>query len=70
MAEERAVGQVTSGTFSPMLTACIGMGFVEASFAKPGTALAVSIRQKAYPATVVKMPFWQSVERRGQLTKS
>ncbi|MBI3087476.1 MAG: glycine cleavage system aminomethyltransferase GcvT [Candidatus Omnitrophica bacterium] len=55
----RQVGQVTSGTFSPVLGKPIGMGYVEAALAKPGTALEVDIRLKRHPATVVKMPFWR-----------
>lgn len=56
----RQVGQVTSGTFSPVLSKPIGMGYVEAALAKPGTALEVDIRLKRHPATVVKMPFWRT----------
>jgi aminomethyltransferase len=68
LVEDRPVGQVTSGTFSPMLNACIGMGYVETAIAKPGTVLSVVIRNKPYPATIVKMPFWQSMERRSPAT--
>ena len=57
--EGRTVGSVTSGTYSLMLSRPIGFGFVEIAHAKPGTALHVVIRNKPYPATVVKLPFWR-----------
>ena len=58
----RPLGAVTSGTFSIMLGKPIGMGYIEAAAAKPGTAIQVVIRAKAYPATIVKMPFWRKHE--------
>lgn len=58
-ADGRAVGTVTSGTFSPTLNKPIGMASVESAFAVPGTPLQVAIRAKTYVVTVVKMPFWR-----------
>ena len=58
----RQVGTVTSGTFSPILSKPIGMGYVESALAKPGTALDVDIRLKRHPAMVVKMPFWRKTD--------
>ena len=51
------VGAVTSGTFSPSLDAGIGMGYIDAPFAAPGTAVSVAIRDRDLPATVVPLPF-------------
>ncbi len=51
------VGVVTSGGFSPTLSAPIAMGFVPPAFAFPGTQLTVIVRGKSQPAEVVKMPF-------------
>ncbi len=51
------IGRVTSGTMSPMLKEGIGMGYVKAEFAAPGTEIAVIIREKPVKAVVVKMPF-------------
>ena len=53
------IGNVTSGTFSPSLQKSVALGYVSASFAQPGTEVAVSIRGKEIPATVVKTPFLQ-----------
>jgi len=56
-ADGREVGTVTSGTFSPTLERGIGMGYVPAALAKPGTAIQIMIRNKPVPATVVTIPF-------------
>ncbi|MDR2885192.1 MAG: glycine cleavage system aminomethyltransferase GcvT [Rikenellaceae bacterium] len=53
----QVVGEVTSGTMSPMLKAGIGMGYVESAYAAPGTPVAVIIRDKPVAAVVVKPPF-------------
>ena len=51
------VGTVTSGGWSPCLEAGIALALVPAQLARVGTALAVEIRGRAEPATVVKRPF-------------
>jgi aminomethyltransferase len=53
----KAAGKVTSGTFSPSLQKGIGMGYVTADLAKPGTVVQISVRDKMVPATIVKPPF-------------
>ncbi|HKP74591.1 MAG TPA: glycine cleavage system aminomethyltransferase GcvT [Longimicrobiaceae bacterium] len=53
----RTVGVVTSGTLSPTLGEGIGMAYVEADCAAPGTELGILIRDRAIPAEVVKPPF-------------
>ncbi len=67
--EERAIprqgmaieggGEVTSGTHSPMLDVGIGMGYVPAAQAAPGTPLAVDVRGKTRTARVVTRPIYQ-----------
>jgi aminomethyltransferase len=52
------VGTVTSGTLSPSLGVGIGLGYVTASLAKPGTRLYILIRGQPIPAEVVKTPFY------------
>ena len=54
----RAVGTVTSGTFSPSLERPIGMGYVEAALAAPGTALEIVAGTSRLPARVVTRPFY------------
>ena len=51
------VGQVTSGGFSPSLSAPIAMGFVDADYAAINTSLEIDVRGKRLAATVVPMPF-------------
>ncbi|XP_038149980.1 aminomethyltransferase, mitochondrial [Cyprinodon tularosa] len=53
----QVIGEVTSGCPSPCLRKNIAMGYVDAAFAKNGTAIQVEIRKKTVPATVTKMPF-------------
>ncbi|GAB4147344.1 MAG: glycine cleavage system aminomethyltransferase GcvT [Planctomycetaceae bacterium] len=56
---DREVGQVTSGTFSPTLQKSIAMGYLPNELSTPGTELKVDIRGKRVNATVVAMPFYQ-----------
>ncbi|MBC7744801.1 MAG: glycine cleavage system aminomethyltransferase GcvT, partial [Flavobacterium sp.] len=56
-AEGNSIGKVTSGTQSPSLKKAIGMGYVQSSFAKEGTEIYISIRNKNLKAKVVKSPF-------------
>ncbi|MCA9268042.1 MAG: glycine cleavage system aminomethyltransferase GcvT [Planctomycetales bacterium] len=56
---DRRVGEVTSGTFSPTLEKPIAMAYVEPGVAETGTALAIDIRGRREPATVVDLPFYK-----------
>src|SRR6266511_2856570 len=51
------VGVVTSGSFSPTLERCIGMGYVRTDLTAVGTELDVDIRGQAHRAHVAKTPF-------------
>jgi len=53
----QVVGEVTSGTLSPTLGEGIGMAYVPAESARPGTEIGIVIRDRAVPAEVVKPPF-------------
>uniref|UniRef100_A0A3Q2XNF7 Aminomethyltransferase n=1 Tax=Hippocampus comes TaxID=109280 RepID=A0A3Q2XNF7_HIPCM len=53
----KVIGEVTSGCPSPCLKKNVAMGYVDAAFAKNGTAIQVEVRKKAVAATVCKMPF-------------
>jgi aminomethyltransferase len=50
-------GIVTSGTVSPTLGDGIGMAYVPAASARPGTEIGIVIRGQAIPAEVVRPPF-------------
>ena len=53
----KRVGEVTSGTMSPVLKEPIGLAYVPAELSKEGTAFDVEIRGKPVAAAVVKTPF-------------
>ena len=53
------IGHVTSGTMSPSLKKGIGMGYVNKGHTKLGTKIFIKIRNKAVPATIVKLPFYK-----------
>jgi aminomethyltransferase len=57
--DARLIGQVVSGTQSPSLGIGIGMGYVKPEFSKPGSALAVEIRGRRFPAVVAPRPLYR-----------
>jgi aminomethyltransferase len=59
-ADGNVIGEVTSGTMSPMLNIGIGMGYVKADHAARGTEIHIGIRNKKIPAEVVKPPFFKA----------
>ena len=54
---EQTIGEVTSGTQSPILNKGIGMAYINIEFAKEGTEVFLQVRKKLIPAQVVKFPF-------------
>ncbi len=56
------IGEVTSGTMSPVLKESIGLAYVPAAVAKEGSAFDVEIRGKPVPARVVKTPFVEKIK--------
>jgi aminomethyltransferase len=55
-------GEVTSGTHSPMLDRGIGLAYVPAAAAKPGTELSIDVRGRMRKARVVKRPIYKREE--------
>jgi len=55
--EGRMIGQVTSGSFSPVLGKAIAMGYIETDFAVPGAEAIIEIRGQEVRAQITKMPF-------------
>ena len=51
------IGNVTSGTMSPVLGKGIGMGYIAKEYSAFGTEIFVKIRNKTISAEVVKLPF-------------
>jgi len=56
------IGEVTSGTMSPMLKQGIGMAYLAKGFWKTGTEIFIRIRNKDLKATVVDFPFYKEQE--------
>jgi aminomethyltransferase len=52
------IGEVTSGTMSPMLKQGIGMAYLAKGFWKPDTEIFVCIRNKDLKAKIVNLPFY------------
>jgi aminomethyltransferase len=51
-------GVVTSGTFSPSLEIGIGMAYVRAELAEPGTEVEIDVRGKSRPARIASKPLY------------
>ncbi|HZR46171.1 MAG TPA: glycine cleavage system aminomethyltransferase GcvT [Candidatus Manganitrophaceae bacterium] len=57
--DQKEIGKVTSGNFSPSLRKGIGMGYVDRRYAEEGSEVLVDIRGKAAAALIVKKPFYK-----------
>ena len=55
-------GEVTSGSLSPMLDLGIGMGYVPAALAQPGTDITIDVRGRPRRGEVVKKPIYKREE--------
>jgi glycine cleavage system T protein (aminomethyltransferase) len=53
----KKIGNVTSGTVSPVLEKPIALGYLETNYSSPGTKIEISIREKKVSCEVVKLPF-------------
>lgn len=58
-ADAASVGRVTSGAPSPTLGKSIGLGYLLPELARPGTEIAVQVRDRRLRATVTPTPFVQ-----------
>ena len=59
---EEAVGEVTSGTFSPSLERGIGMAYVRADLAEPGTAVEIDVRGRRRGAHIESKPLYKPAD--------
>ncbi len=57
--DQKEVGKVTSGNYSPSLRKGIGMAYVALPFCEEGGELLIDIRGKVVPAVIVKKPFYK-----------
>jgi aminomethyltransferase len=58
-AEGKVIGEVTSGTMSPMLKKGIGMGYIKTGLNKVDMEVYIKVREKLLKAKVVKLPFFK-----------
>jgi aminomethyltransferase len=58
-AEGNTIGEVTSGTMSPMLKKGIGMAYLDKPYWKDGSEIYIKVRNKLAKATVQKPPFYK-----------
>ncbi len=58
-AEGQVVGEVTSGTMSPMLKKGIGMAYLDKPFWKDGSEIFIKVRNKVARAIVQRPPFYK-----------
>jgi aminomethyltransferase len=56
-AEGKHIGEVTSGTLSPLLRKGIGLGYVKPEHAATGAEIFITVRNKKLSAQVIKPPF-------------
>ena len=59
-ADGNVVGEVTSGTMSPMLKQGIGMAYLDKPFWKDSSEIFIKVRTKLANATVQRPPFWKA----------
>jgi aminomethyltransferase len=55
-------GVVTSGTQSPSLGVGLGLGYVSAGHAEPGTQITIDVRGRPRRARIVRKPFYKREE--------
>jgi len=55
--DDEVIGEVTSGSMSPVRGIGIGMGYLKTGYTKLGTEIYIRVRNKKLKAKVVKLPF-------------
>ena len=59
--DNKEIGYITSGGYSPTLKKTIGLGLINSEFKEVGTELEVEIRTKLLQAEIVSLPFYRNV---------
>ena len=58
LSNDKLIGKVTSGTYSPTLDRNIAMGYVLVELAHPGEQIQVDIRGRLVMAEITQLPFY------------
>lgn len=58
--ENKKIGYITSGTFSPLLKRGIGMAYVQIEHSEEETEVTIEIRQRKIKAKIVRFPFYDA----------
>ena len=59
---DKRIGTITSGSWSPTLGKAIALAYVNAEAGNIGNSLQVDIRGTKYPASIVKKPFYKRLD--------
>ena len=59
----QVIGELASGALSPSLLTGIGLAYLPAEHAKPGSILHIDVRGRQFPAQVVNKPFYKKTNR-------
>ena len=65
-ADGEKIGEVTSGTMSPMRKIGIGMGYVQTAYTALGTEIFIDVRGRKLKAVVVKGPVQKNKSKAGK----
>ena len=62
LSQDKVVGSITSGSWSPSLQEPIALAYVPTQISKVGTSLEIEIRGMKYEAEIVKRPFYRKTK--------
>ena len=58
-ADNKLIGEITSGTFGPSVNGPVAIGYVQKEFSKKDTKVFLEVRGKKYPANISGLPFYK-----------
>ena len=56
---DKEIGEITSGTWSPTLNEAIALGYIQNEYGQLGNEIEIDLRGKIQKATIVKRPFYK-----------
>ncbi|WP_041595845.1 glycine cleavage system aminomethyltransferase GcvT [Halanaerobium hydrogeniformans] len=55
--EDQEIGEVSSGSYSPLLKKGIAMGYIKSDYIEPGNKVGIKVRKRFIDAEIVELPF-------------